>query len=319
MNCFFAGSDFFSQTIAQTLLEEKVHIVACLAPPDVPRGRNLKVQSLPFVRWLRQNDIPVFQPVSLKDSAFLSEFFASSQKYPDAFFLLASYGKIIPKILLDVFPERTFNVHPSLLPRYRGAAPVIRAIMAGETSTGVSIIMMTPRMDAGDILLQSEPISIEQDDTALDVWGKLLPVARRLVSQLVQYLRSGIPLPRRAQEEKEATYAPKLRPEEERIDFTRTAREVHNLIRSLNPSPGAYTFFRGQVMKVWKTRLTLFPSPFPPGTIWKEGNRVYLSAADGVLEILQVQIAGRRRLNALDWAVGVKPPLIRESLNNPPG
>ncbi|MFN4182838.1 MAG: methionyl-tRNA formyltransferase, partial [bacterium] len=118
----------------------------------------------------------------------------------------------------------------------------------------------------------------------------------------------------RPQEEKDATYAPKLQPEEERIDFNRTAREVHNLIRSLNPSPGAYTFFRGKGMKVWKTRLTSLPVPFPPGTIWKQENRVYLSATDGVLEILQVQMAGRKRLNASDWALGVKPPLVRESL-----
>ncbi|MFN4183011.1 MAG: formyltransferase family protein, partial [bacterium] len=141
MKCFFAGSDFFSQAIAQTLLEEKVFIVTCLAPPDAPRGRSLRPRSLPFVQWLHQNHIPVLQPVSLKDPAFLSEFLSISQKYPDSFFLLASYGKIIPKILLDAFPDRTFNVHPSLLPRNRGAAPVIRAIMNGETQTGVSIIL----------------------------------------------------------------------------------------------------------------------------------------------------------------------------------
>ncbi len=314
MKCFFAGSDHFSQKIAQCLLKNNVTIIRAIAPPDVPRGRWLESRPVPFVHWLREKKIPLFQPASLKDEEFLRQFQMEREAHPDAFFLLVSYGKIVPKKILEWFPERIWNVHPSLLPKYRGAAPVLRAIMAGETHIGVTILHLSLKPDEGDIILQGAPIPISSDATSGEVWETIYPVAEELVCAFLKMIEQNQPLPRIAQDAREATYAPKLQPEEMRIDPKRIAWEIHNQVRALNPTPGAYIIFRGQLMKIWRTRWPPTSSPYPPGTIWSEGKRAFLAAHNGALEILEVQMAGRKKISAYHWLIGLKPSLSVEFL-----
>ena len=241
------------------------------------------------------------QPESPRDAGFAEQL---ARFRPDVCAVVA-YGHILPPDVLAVPTEGFVNVHFSLLPRYRGAAPVQRAIMAGETETGVSTFLLEPTLDTGPILMaEREPIHPE--DTAGTLMERLARVGAELLVRTLDAIEAGTTEPQQ-QDAAAATPAPKVRPEDGVIDWTRPAGEIVNLVRGLNPAPGAFTTFRGKRMKVWRARPTLpgDDPDQPPGTLTPSSeNGAAVRAGDGSVELLEVQLEGGKRLDVAAFVRG---------------
>jgi len=222
---------------------------------------------------------------------------------PDAFVLFA-YGQILSGELLSI-PRWALNVHPSLLPRYRGAAPLQRAIMAGEEETGISIIQMTERVDTGGILL-SEVLPIEPNDTYGDLAEHVSRAAPYLVERALEGLAEGRIQPR-PQRNEGASRAPKIRKHERVIDWSRSAHEVHNLVRALSPEPLAYTVFRNKRLEVVRTRVADEEGRGTPGTLVFASGMLMVQCGAGFVELVEVKPEGRRKMQAAAFANGYRP------------
>ncbi len=298
----YAGSDELSLKIFQWLLTERCRPKAILCVVDKPRGRHLQVRPLPLVEEAKKNDIPVLQPVSLKDPQVQERI----QGFQAHVLVVVSFGRFIPDSLLAKFPLGSINLHPSLLPKYRGAAPVQRALMNGETQTGVTLFRLVREMDAGPILSQSA-FPITPEDTTGDVLEKVFregaPLLLRLLHQLaVEGRVRGVP-----QDESQATYAPKLQSEETRIHWDRKAEDIHNQVRALNPRPGAFTSFRSHRVKIWKTRVIAHDTVSHPGEILPQRHTLSVGTGRGILEVLEIQTEGKKRMNGQEWLLGARP------------
>jgi len=216
---------------------------------------------------------------------------------------VAAYGKILPKPLLEVPVRGAINVHASLLPRYRGAAPIQRAILAGDTQTGITIMQMNERMDAGDILLQ-EVVPIHEDDTADTLGVRLSAVGARLLVDTLDALTRG-DVVRREQDERAATLAPMVRKEEGAIDWRRGAAEIARSVRAFSPWPGAYTKLAGRSMKIHRATALVAAANAIPGTVLSAaGDRFEIATGEGLLALLEVQLEGKRRLAAREFLAG---------------
>ena len=226
--------------------------------------------------------------------------------------VVAAYGQILPAAVLSLPPRGCVNLHASLLPRYRGAAPVQWAIIRGERETGVTTMLMDEGLDTGNVLLQRR-IPIPEEITAGELAGWLSREGAELMLETLELLAAG-PLPGTPQDSARATYAPPLKRENERIDWTRSAREIHNLVRALNPQPGAYTAIGGRPVKIWRTSLTP-PGEQPrssrvhrPGEVVREipGAGLLLQTGEGLLLVAEVQPVGKTRMSAGAFARGYR-------------
>jgi methionyl-tRNA formyltransferase len=282
----------------RALLESPADVAAVVTNPDRPAGRGMELSAPPVKRVAAESGIRVLQPAKAKDPEFRD---AIARLDPDVAVVVA-YGKILPASLLEIPPLGFVNVHFSLLPEYRGAAPVQRAIMDGVQKTGVSIMVLTEGMDEGPVLA-SETIDVGDDDTAGSVGDRLAEVGGRLLVKTLDGYASGhlTPAP---QDVDRATYAPKVETEEARIDWNDSAARVHNLVRGLNPAPGAWTTFRGDRLKVYATRRGS-GSGLGPGELRTNGALI-AGTSDGGLELVDVQLAGRRRMGGAELARGLR-------------
>jgi methionyl-tRNA formyltransferase len=283
-----------------TLLASDLEVAAVVTQPDRRRGRSGRAVPSPVKERALAGGLPVLQPESPQDPGFVGtlEGFA-----PDVGAVVA-YGHLLPRETLVVPPRGFVNVHFSLLPRYRGAAPVQRAVMAGETVTGVSTFLLEPTFDSGPILMvQREPIA--EEDTAGTLMERLTPVGADLLVRTLEGLVAGTLEPR-PQDDALATPAPKIRREEAEIDWTRPASDLNNLVRGLNPAPGAFTIFRGKRLKIW--RASAAPGAAMPGNIVDIGDgRLGVGTSDGVLELHDVQLEGSKRLKTDAFLRGHRP------------
>ncbi len=290
----FMGTPKFALPSLEALHVSPYRIGAVVTPPDRPRGRGLKVSFSPVKKFAVQAGIKVLQPATLKDPEFWRELTGLN---PDLIVTVA-YGKILPPALLEFPPLGGINLHASMLPAYRGAAPINRVIMEGATATGVTVIKMTGQLDAGEIIMQDpEPVLI--DDTAGSLHDRLAVKGGRLLLQAVEALVTGTAV-LKAQDSSSASYAPPLKPEEERINWGLRNLELYNQIRGLSPFPGAYTGFKGKRLKV----LTAAP-PEPgdtgsrPGEVLQvAGEVITVGTACGSLNLLEVQPEGRPVMTA---------------------
>ncbi|NLC50989.1 MAG: methionyl-tRNA formyltransferase, partial [Firmicutes bacterium] len=240
------------------------------------------------------------QPSRL-DKLFLEEL----KSIAPAIIITVAYGRILPKAVLDLPPLGCINLHASLLPAYRGAAPIHRAVINGEKETGVTVIYMTEELDAGDIILQ-ESIPIKKEDTAGTIHDILAERGASLLLKAIHLLetKTAKPYP---QDASQATYAPPLKPEEEKIDWSKPATEIYNLIRGMNPWPVAYTYFQGRRLKVWGASLLdkMTGLAASPGEVISVGEKgIKVSAGVGELLITEVQPAGRCRMSAVSFSHG---------------
>jgi methionyl-tRNA formyltransferase len=216
---------------------------------------------------------------------------------------VAAYGKILPKALLDLPPRGAINVHGSLLPRHRGAAPIQRALLAGDTVTGITIMQMNERMDAGDILLQ-EQTAIRADDTSASLGERLAEIGARLLALALERIERG-ELVGQPQNDADATLAPMVRKDEGAIDWSRSADAIERAVRAFTPWPSAYTTLLGKLLKIHRAAVASMPSPAAPGTVVRAtGGDLEVATGDGLLRLLEVQLEGKRRLAARDFLAG---------------
>ncbi|NLK97495.1 MAG: methionyl-tRNA formyltransferase [Epulopiscium sp.] len=249
MKIVFMGTPDFAVPSLQKLIDEKYYIAAVVTQPDRPKGRGKKMVAPPVKELAVKYDIPIFQPERVRNPEFIETLRSIA---PDLIVVIA-FGQILPKEILDIPTYGCINVHGSLLPKYRGAAPIQWAIINGEKITGVTTMFMDEGMDTGDMILKKE-IPIEPEYTAGDLHDIMAPVGADLLKDTLDELIRGN-IKREKQDEDEATYAPMLKKENGLIDWSQPSYKIINLIRGLSPWPSAYTFYKDQMMKIWKAEV----------------------------------------------------------------
>lgn len=302
MRLIFMGTPAFAVPSLRRLLEVGHEVALVVTQPDRPAGRGQQLTPPPIKRVAEAAGLPVIQPVKVRDPEVVTRLRASR---PDAIVVVA-FGQLLPRTVLEIPPYGCLNVHASLLPKYRGAAPIAWALIRGEAVTGVTIMEMVEAMDAGPILLQrAVPITAEDDAGSLS--ERLAAVgAEALVEALAAAARGEVR--RIPQEEPEATFAPKLTPELGRLDWTRGATELWHLIRGLSPQPGAYTFFRDRRVRVLRARPEPGGDRERPGVILevRHGEGILVATGEGRLRLLSLQPEGRRVMTAEEFAHGYR-------------
>ncbi|MGH7799708.1 MAG: methionyl-tRNA formyltransferase [Thermodesulfobacteriota bacterium] len=289
MKIIFMGTPEFAVPSLKALIESGEDIVAVVTQPDKPKGRGLEVLPPPTKVLAEKHGIPVLQPAKIKTE----EFFNELKKFSPDLICVAAYGKILPKNILDFPPHGSINVHASLLPKYRGAAPINWAIIRGEKVTGITTMKMDEEMDTGDMLLKKE-VPIGDEDTGETLSEKLSEIGAKLLIQTIRLLKEGklSPIP---QDHSQATYAPMLKKEDGKIDWEKPAKEIRNLIRGALPWPSAYTNLEGKLLKIYKVRLA--EGEGKPGEVIKsDSETLRVTTGKGALDILELQIEGGKRL-----------------------
>ncbi len=301
LDLVFCGTPRFAVPTLEKLAAAGFRVHLVVTQPDRPKGRGLELVASPVKQSALALGIPIAQPDRIKNN---EEFQAQlSAAKPDAI-IVVGYGRIVPQWMLDLPPLGNINLHASLLPKYRGAAPIQWAIANGETVTGVTTMRIDAGLDTGDILLQVE-LPITPDDTAETIAPKLAETGAALMVQTLSELNSGTIQPR-PQDNTKATLAPILRKEDGLIDFSRTGSEILNRLRGFQPWPGAYTKFRGKNLQIQKAQPA--SEILPPSEIVANSNRLLVGAGHNTsLEILELQLEGKKRTTAHDFLQGYHP------------
>lgn len=294
----YMGTPDFSATVLKGLVEN-YKVRAVVSQPDRMVGRNKEVRLTPVKQVANDNTILVIQPEKIKEA--VDEVLAFE---PDLI-ITCAYGQIIPKAILDYPRLGCINVHASLLPKLRGGAPIHRCILEGHSKTGITIMYMSEKMDAGDMIMQRE-IEIENEDTAETLHDKLSILGRDLLLEVLPSIINGTN-ERTKQDESQVTYGFNISREDEKLDFNKTSRQIYNHIRGLNSWPGAYTKLDGKILKIWSSRVSdNVPQGFN-GTItaiYKDGFGV--KTANGEIVVTEVQMEGKKRMSGADFANGYK-------------
>ena len=307
MDVVFCGTPAFAVPALRALLDSdnfRVRLVVC--QPDRPSGRGLQLTAPPTKELALERGVAVAQPAQLKKN---DEFRAQLQAIAPQAIVVVAYGRIIPPWMIALPPLGNINLHASLLPKYRGAAPIQWAIARGETTTGVTAMRIVVGLDTGDILLQRE-LPIEAEDTAETLAPKVAAIGAPLLLETLRGLRAGTITPQ-PQDHSQATVAPLLKKEDGHIDFQRTATEIANRLRGFTPWPGAYAFFRGKTLHLWQARPACAPpnqlEP-EPGSFYSVGEHLYLQCGDHTsLEIRELQLEGKRRMSVREFLNGYRP------------
>jgi methionyl-tRNA formyltransferase len=300
MSLVFAGTPRFAVPTLEKLVASGFHVRLVVTQPDRPRARGMELAPSPVKESALKLGIPVSQPDKIKSNA---EFQAELTALKPEAIIVVGYGRIIPLWMIDLPKFGNLNVHASLLPKYRGAAPIQWAIAKGETVTGVTTMRIDAGLDTGPILLQRE-LAISTQDTAETLAPKLAAIGAELMIETLRGLQSASIFPQ-PQDHEGATLAPILTKEDGQIDFRRSATEIWNRLRGFQPWPGAFTSFRGKNLQVWSARPV--DAEVPPGTIALR-DKVPLVGCGGnsALELLEVQVEGKKRVYAQDFVNGYR-------------
>jgi methionyl-tRNA formyltransferase len=300
MRIVFMGTPEFAVPSLAALLTSEHSVVGVVTQPDRPKGRGHELAASPIKQLAVQHKIPILQPLKMKDPAFLD---ALSAWKPDLIAVTA-FGRILPKVILDLPPRGCVNVHASLLPKYRGAGPIQWALIRGERETGITTMLMDEGMDTGAMLLQ-ERAAITPDDTSGTLSSKLADIGGRLLIDTLARIQNGTVTPQ-PQGQSQATMAPLLKKEDGLLDWTLPALDLANRVRGLSPWPGAYTYLGEDRWVVWKASvLDRLVVRVLPGTIvdaTKEG--LVVATGDGVLRIMEFQPANSRRMSVAQYLTG---------------
>lgn len=291
------GTPEFAVPSLEALCEAGYPILAVVTGADKPRGRGQHLTPTPIKQSALRHNIPVLEPLSVRDPAFAGEILRLN---PDLAVVVAF--RILPPPVFAIPRLGTFNLHASLLPRYRGAAPINWAIMNGETETGVTTFFLEQTVDTGATLLRVR-VSIGPDDDAGTLHDRLAEAGARAVLETVRLIERGQAEPQ-MQDHGEATPAPKIFKEQCRISWNRPAGQLHNFVRGLSPHPAAWTTHGDHLLKIYKTRIVTGGASGIPGLVTVTGTSLKVSAQDGCLEILELQQEGRRRMTASEFLRG---------------
>ncbi len=289
--------DFASPSLR--LLAAHHDVTAVITQPDRPAGRGMKPAAPPVKVCAQELGLAVYQPESIKAAEAFEHI---DERHPDAI-AVVGYGRIIPQRIIDLPRRGCVNVHSSLLPRYRGAAPVPWAIASGETISGVSTMLIAGKLDAGDILLQRET-PIGPDETASELSARLAQMGADLLLETLDALETGR-VRRVPQDHAKATYAPILKREDGRVDWRQSSRQIYNRLRGFDPWPGIFTVFRGKRLRIHAARPSL-AGGLAPGETALDAGSLFVGCGAGRLELLEVQVEGKRRISGADFARGCR-------------
>jgi methionyl-tRNA formyltransferase len=301
LDLIFCGTPRFAVPTLEKLVGAAFRIHLVVTQPDRPKGRGLELVQAPVKDSALKLNLPITQPDRIKTN---DEFRAQlTALRPDAI-IVVGYGRIIPQWMLDLPPLGNINLHASLLPKYRGAAPIQWAIANGETVTGVTTMRIDAGLDTGDVL-QQQQLAIAPNDTAETLAPRLAAIGADLMVETLLALQSGTIHPR-PQDNAQATLAPILKKEDGLIDFSRSATDISNRIRGFQPWPGAYTKFRGKTLQIIKARPTT--DELPPAELHADSNRLQVGCGHHTsLELLEIQLEGKKRTSAGDFLRGYRP------------
>ena len=297
----FMGTPAFSAPILRMLVEEGYDVISVVTQPDRPVGRKKVLTPTPVKEEALRLGLPVYQPEKLKNPEELQVVLDLA---PDLI-ITAAFGQILPSAVLEAPKLGAINVHASLLPAYRGGAPIHQAIIDGQTETGVTIMYMVDRLDAGDIISQTVVPIGSKDDTGI-MFDKLSAAGKDLLKATLPSIIDGTN-ERRAQDEEKVTYARNISRDQERIDWTQSAQAIYNQVRGLHPWPVAFTTYNEQNMKIWQTEPADSAKSGKPGEVLElSGDAILVQTGEGVLAIKELQPAGKKRMSAADYLKGPK-------------
>ncbi|MBL0176835.1 MAG: methionyl-tRNA formyltransferase [Ignavibacteria bacterium] len=299
MTIVFMGTPDFAVPSLRKLLGSPHRVVAVVTAPDEARGRGQKVTPTPVKAAALDAGIPVLQPASLRDPAFIDALRALSA---DVFVVVAF--RILPREVFTLPARGSFNLHASLLPKYRGAAPINWALINGETESGVTSFFLKEKVDTGTVILQ-ERLAAPPDMTAGELHDALSMLGAEVVLRTVDAIADGTAVAR-DQDDALATPAPKIFRDTCAIDWSRSAPQLHNFIRGLSPFPGAWTRHGERVLKIYRTRVSDTGRPLPPGSVLAHGGSLIVHCGDGALDILELKQEGRKAMNAAEFLRGYR-------------
>lgn len=302
----YMGTPDFAVAPLKALVEGGYNVVAVVTTPDKPSGRGLKVNESAVKRYAAEAGLPIFQPVKLRDEEFVSAF-----KALDADLGIVIAFRMLPEIIWAAPRLGTFNLHASLLPQYRGAAPINRAIMNGETETGVTTFLLNPQIDEGAVLGQTK-VAIEPSDNVGTLHDKLMTVGVDLVLETVNKIAEGnvTPIEQSNMCDGELRPAPKIFKEDCHIDFSRSGEQIVNLVRGLSPYPAAWAnLSEGLSAKIFEVEFVAQTTSLEPGTILSDGKKyIRVVCSDGVVDIKELQLSGKKRMTAEELLRGFRNP-----------
>lgn len=317
LKILFMGTPDFAMESLKALYEAKYNIVGVVTNPDRPKGRGMKMIASPVKEYALEKHLEVYQPEKVRNS---EEFLNTVKKINPDLICVVAYGKILPKELLEIPKMGCINVHGSLLPQYRGAAPIQWAVLNGDKKTGITTMYMNEGMDTGDMILKEE-VQIDEDETTGELWERLSKIGAKLLVETVEKIEDGT-APREKQPE-DFTMAPMLHKEMANIDWDKKdATQIKNLVRGLNPIMGAYTYLNGKKIKFWKVeKLTTeelaqkynemneymdYIKKVQPGTVLfsnaKQG--LYIKCNNDIISVIEIQGENSRKMNILDFLRG---------------
>jgi methionyl-tRNA formyltransferase len=294
----FMGTPDFALPTLQGLIEAGVNLRGVFTQPDRPRGRGKVLTPPPVKKLALAHDLPVFQPEKLRNPATVEQI---RELRPDLIVVVA-YGQILPKSVLDIPQYGCINVHASLLPRYRGAAPIHKAVIDGEQVTGVTTMLMDAGLDTGDILVR-RATEIGSEETAGELHDRLALLGREAMEETLRRLCDGT-LKAESQDDAKSCYAPMMKKEDGLIDWSRPAAEIHNQVRGLSPWPGAFTYWNGQLLKIGRTQAEKGADAVPGTVVSADIEGVCIACGRGVLRVCELQLAGKKKLPAGDFLRG---------------
>ncbi|CAN5875968.1 MAG: methionyl-tRNA formyltransferase [Acidobacteria bacterium] len=300
MKIVFMGTPQAAVPSLERILQDQHEVVAVWTQPDKPAGRGNKLTALPVKEFALQNDLPIYQPTKIKTAESLELFRSHNADVA----VVVAYGRILPETFLQAFSHGAINVHFSLLPKYRGAAPVNWAIAGGEIKTGVTTMQMDAGLDTGGIFLQKET-EIGADENAIELMERLSLLGADLLSETLVMYDELVPQP---QTNSEATFAPMMKKEDGLIDWNRAAEEISNRVRGFQPFPTSHTKFQGKKLTVWKSRVESRESRVESGEILEaKGDKFLVGCGqNSVLLVEELQLEGKRRMSNRDFLNGIK-------------
>ncbi len=299
LKIIYMGTPDFAVPCLERLVKENYEICCVVTQPDKPQGRKQILTPSQVKTAALNHGLNVYQPSTLKTQ----EAYEYLKAFEPDFIIVAAYGKILPKNILDLPKYACINVHGSLLPEYRGAAPIQRSVLNGDKVTGITTMLMGEGLDTGDMLLKLE-YEIGENETSGEVFDKLAQMAPSLLTETIEKFVKGELIPEKQNEEK-ATYAAMITKEEALINWKKSSREIHNLIRGMSPWPVAYTVYGGKKLKIFVSSLTDEKTDMEPGKLKKDKNEILAACGDGrLLKIESLQLEGGKRLAARDFLAG---------------
>ena len=312
MKILFMGTPDFAQESLKALYEAKYEILGVVTNPDKPKGRGMKMIASPVKQYAQEKGIKVYQPVKVRNN---TEFIEEVKSLNPDIICVVAYGKILPKELLDIPKLGCINVHGSLLPQYRGAAPIQWAVLNGDKKTGITTMYMDVGMDTGDMILKEE-VEIGENETTGELWSRLSVIGGKLLVETLKQIEAGT-APRTKQSE-EFTMAPMLDKQMAKINWEeKTAQEIKNLVRGLNPIMGAYSFLNGKKIKFWKVAIatnsedatqTSEEENIKNGSSFASQNGIsdglFIKAKDGIIQVLEIQGENAKRMPTADFLRG---------------